>query len=145
MIKLTLPVCAYQIEAEVGCLTAIEGKLSVATPRLRAHGELAGWPYVVMERLPGIALADIWPQLEPAHRYRLAQDLGRLCRELHSLPPQGFPGEWPRFWKDVSSNVGARHMAQGCPPQLHESIETFLQKVGLLSDSPTVPLHTGAD
>ena len=38
VIKLTTSECAFQIEAEVGCLSAVQGKLRLTTPRLHAHG-----------------------------------------------------------------------------------------------------------
>lgn len=142
VIKLTTPECTYQIDAEVGCLRATEGKLSVATPQLCAHGKLAGWPYVVMGCIEGRSLAEVWPRLEHRDRRRLAHELGSLCRELHSLPMEGFPGGWASFWETVSCNVGARHMACGSPSPLLASIDTFLEKAGPLMDAQRVPLHT---
>ena len=142
VIKLTLPACQYQIDAEVGCLTALEGKLGVAPPRLHAHGRLADWPYAVMQRLPGVPLADVWPALDHGQRLRLAGELGRLCKELHSRPLDGFPAGWDSFWKTVSSDVGARHQMQGGSSPLLASIDAFLDEVGPLDSTVKVPLHT---
>jgi hygromycin-B 7''-O-kinase len=142
VIKVTIPQCSYQIEAEVGCLTALEGKLSVTTPRLLAHGDLSGWPYVVMDRIQGVPLAEVWEELDHEERLRLARDLGSLCRELHSLPLDGFPTGWRTFWATFSSNVGERHRAHGDASPLVLGIDSFLEKVGPLDDSGLVPLHT---
>jgi len=142
VIKLTLPECAYQIDAEIGCLRAVHGKLGVVTPQVRAHGELSGWPYVVMDRIRGRPLSELWPRLDSGERHRLAHDLGELCRALHSLPVEGFPQGWERFWGACSSNVGTRHMSQGGSSALAASIDAFLQKLGPLTDRRIVPLHT---
>jgi hygromycin-B 7''-O-kinase len=142
VIKLTAPPCAYQIEAEVGCLGAAHGKLNVETPRLVAHGELSGWPYVVMGRLAGRPLADFWPELEHRERCRLARSVGRLSSELHALPPAGFPPDWHTFFRTHNASPRARHAAQGGPPALLDAIEPFLQRVMPSDPGPLVPLHT---
>ena len=142
VIKLTTPPCQYQIDAEVGCLTATAGKLSVATPRLQAQGDISGWPYVVMGKIPGVPLVDVWPKLGHERRRAMARRLGALCRELHALPPDGFPSGWPEFWRTVSHQVGARHATRGGPPGLLARIDPFLAKIGELGATTLVPLHT---
>jgi hygromycin-B 7''-O-kinase len=142
VVKLTIPQCQYQIDAEVGCLGALQGKLSVSTPRLHAHGELSGWPYVVMERIGGQPLAAVWPALDHAERKRLAAALGALCRELHAAGPGGFPTGWVEFWQSCRQQALARHMDHGGPPALLAAIEPFLRKVGELDASRLLPAHT---
>lgn len=142
VIKLTAPRCAYQIEAEVACLQATSGKLSLLTPRLHAHGTLAGWPYVVMERIEGLALSEVWPGLDHVRRRQLARGLGTFCRELHSLPCAGFPDGWDEFWNGVSTHVGARLAAAGESMDLLASVDGFLESVQPLTPADLVPLHT---
>jgi len=142
VIKLTLPQCAYQIEAEVGCLQATHGKLSVATPALYAQGDLSGWPYLIMTRIGGRPLADFWPSLAHEERLRLAGSLGKLCRELHALPADGFPFGWDQFWREHTANLSARHAAHGGPPALLASIEPFTRGVREAAHGPLLPLHT---
>jgi len=142
VIKLTSPECAYQIEAEVGCLGAVAGKLPVEVPRLFAHGELEGFPYVVMQRLGGRPLAEVWPRLDAEQRRRLAGDLGRLCHALHALPPPGFRPDWESFFRSCRADLPERQRRYGGPLPLLEAIEPFLRRVGPLDDGPLVPLHT---
>ncbi len=142
VIKLTTPTCQYQIDAEVGCLAATHGKLSVVTPELVAHGDISGWPYVLMGKIPGVALEHVWPKLGNERRRQLARKLGLLCRELHALAPTGFPTGWPDFWSSVSRQVGARHATRGGPPALLAAVDPFLKKIGELGASRLVPLHT---
>ena len=142
VIKLTIPHCAYQIEAEVGCLGATHGKLSLATPRLHAHGSIHDWPYVIMSRIGGYPIGDVWPELDHDQRRRLARDLGIFCRELHTLQPAGFAGGWSTLWRTISRDVATRHAAFGGPAALVAAIDPFLAKVGELVDESLVPLHT---
>jgi len=142
VIKVTVPACSYQIDAEVGCLSAVAGKLSVQTPALLARGELSGWPYVVMRRIGGRPLAEVWPGLDHNARLGLARELARLARELHALPASGFPGGWDAFFRTCRQNAGTRHAAAGVPPQLLAEVAPFLERVGPLAETPLVPLHT---
>jgi hygromycin-B 7''-O-kinase len=142
VIKLTTPACRYQIDAEVSCLPATYGRLSVATPKLHAHGDISGWPYVIMSKLAGTPLVDVWPKLGHARRRQMARRLGRTCRELHALSPAGFPAGWDEFWPTVSRQVSARHATRGGPPALLAEIDPFLAKIGELGASKLVPLHT---
>jgi len=142
VVKLTIPGCRDQLEVEGGCLEAIHGKLSVATPKLHARGDISGWPYLLMTKIPGRALAEVWPKLGHERRRPLARKLGLLCRELHALSPAGFPGGWQEFWGTVSHQVGARHATRGGPPELLSRIDPFLAKIGELGAAGLVPLHT---
>jgi hygromycin-B 7''-O-kinase len=142
VIKLTIPECKYQIEAEVGCLGALAGKLSVATPRLHAHGALSGWPYVIMQHLPGRPLAEEWPRLAHEQRRRLAHDLGTLCRQLHRATTSGFRSDWTPFWESCLEDVEEKHAGAGGPAHLLAGVAPFLEKLGPLDGSGLVPVHT---
>jgi hygromycin-B 7''-O-kinase len=142
VVKLTAPDCHYQIEAEVGCLSAVQGKLSVTTPRLVTHGSLAGWPYVILERIGGRPLEELWTGLDHAEHLRLAQDLARVCRELHALPHTGFPADWRAFWASCRRDVAKRHALLGGPPALLDCIDAFVERLPNVAEHALVPLHT---
>jgi hygromycin-B 7''-O-kinase len=139
VVKLTKPACEYQIVAEVGCLTAVRGKLGVETPELVAHGELSGWPYVVMRRIGGRPLCDVWPRCDHDERLRFAAKLGALCRTLHALPPTGFPSGWDVFARENRAALRTKHA--GAPAALVAQIEPFLARLGPL-EGALVPVHT---
>jgi hygromycin-B 7''-O-kinase len=142
VIKLTIPACRYQIDAEVACLAAVHGKLSVTTPEVLAQGDISDWPYVVLTKIPGTALEHVWPKLGHEKRRRLARKLGAFARSLHALPVTGFPTGWPEFWADLTRNVGARHATRGGPPELLARVDEYLAHVGELGAAKLVPLHT---
>jgi hygromycin-B 7''-O-kinase len=142
VVKLTHPDCAFQIAAELACLGALHGRLSVSVPAVHAHGELAGWPYVVMTRIGGRPLCEVWPALAYAERLRLAGELGALARELHAQPVTGFPEGWQAFWSACRGGAVERHAASGAPASLIAQLHAFLARCGPLADGAHVPLHT---
>ena len=64
VLKLFPPVDLAASTTEAAVLAAIAGRLPIPTPRVEAVGELAGWRYVLMDRLRGTSLATAWPSLD---------------------------------------------------------------------------------
>ena len=56
VVKLAPPDWAVDLETERRVLEHLDGKCRLATPGVLAHGELSGWPYLVMRRLEGMAI-----------------------------------------------------------------------------------------
>jgi aminoglycoside phosphotransferase len=54
-------------EHERAVLDFVQGKLSIETPTIVQSGELEGLPYLVMTRLAGVSMREVW-----ANRNRLA-------------------------------------------------------------------------
>src|SRR5437762_532156 len=63
IVKLYRPRWVALARRERAVLQRISGQLPVATPRVLSVGEIDGWPFVVMNRLPGRELHEVWPQL----------------------------------------------------------------------------------
>jgi hygromycin-B 7''-O-kinase len=141
VIKLSTPAWSAQMESERRALAHAAGRLSVATPRLLCHGELAGWPYIVMSRVAGAPLADVWPGLDARDRRRLARELGALLRELHALGPCT-PDDWPAFWSRCRTDLARRHAEPDAPPELVRAIEPFLAAQAELDGPERLFLHT---
>lgn len=142
VVKLTEPRWAPMIAAEVATLERVAGRLAVATPAPIAAGELAGWPYFVMTRVPGRPLGAAWPELDHAERLRLARELGALARALNDVAAPEERGEWPEFWARCTTDVAARHAARGASAELVAEVEPFLAEVGPLAPSGHGLLHT---
>jgi len=142
VVKLTAPRWREELASEARCLNHVAGRLDVATPAVHSTGDLGGWPYIVMSRVDGVALATIWPGLGHAERLRMAGELGRLTRALHTIEPWSEPHDWVDFWARCTSDVGRRHAVEGVPSELADQVDPLLAQVGTLDDSSRVFLHT---
>lgn len=96
-------------EAEVLRYFARATRLRVPRPLLvDTSCALLPGPYLVMERLPGVVLHDVWDTLPREHRRGLAEEIARDITELHEqrvtgfggveLPPEQRRGSWPEVW-----------------------------------------------
>jgi hygromycin-B 7''-O-kinase len=107
----------------------LHAKLSVTTPEIVAANELEGWPYLVMQRLAGRYLAEVWNHLPLATQQRLATDLGALLAQLHALPTHGLDAldaDWPVLVDDRIHDCVARHREQGMPEAWLEQLPAYL-------------------
>ena len=107
----------------------LHGKLGIATPAIVAAGELEGWPYLVMQRLAGRYLGDVWDAMAPANQLQLATDLGALVAQLHALPTHGLEGldtHWPAFVADRVRHCVQRHRDQGMAETWLAQVPTYL-------------------
>jgi hypothetical protein len=88
VIKLFVPTWPADAHVEMGMLERMVGT-GLSVPQLEARGEVDGWPYVVMSRLPGRRLSEEWPALDAAARERVAHDIGEGMARLAALPVTG--------------------------------------------------------
>jgi hygromycin-B 7''-O-kinase len=96
VLKLFPPVDLAGCRVEAGVLTAVQGKLPVPAPRVLAAGEHDGWGYVLMSRLPGVALDTVRDRVSAGDRDVLASQLGEAVAVLHRLPaPARHPDREP--------------------------------------------------
>jgi len=119
----------------------------VRVPRILAGGALDGlvsgtggrsWPYTVLEYLPGVQLANVWPDLTGAQRRGIAAQLGSTLASLHGTPvdsserDQG-ARDWLDFVETQTATAQARHRSwQSLPDQLIDELPAFLQSIGPL-------------
>jgi hygromycin-B 7''-O-kinase len=145
VLKLFPPVHKAACHIEAGVLTAIEGRLPAATPRVHGAGEHDGWGYVLMSRLPGVLLTTVWDQATAGDRDHLAGQLGETIAALHGVPPPPIDNWWPASWPDFVARQRAqcvqRQADLGLAPAWAEQLPGFLDDVRLGS-GPLVLLHT---
>src|SRR5438067_4981626 len=68
---------------ETAALEFAQGKLSIKTPDLMHTGEIDGWSYLVMTRLPGQASREVWASVGQRNRLEIVSRLGLAISELH--------------------------------------------------------------
>ena len=124
---------------ERDALAFLGGRLPVATPELRAAGELGAWTYIVMSQLPGAvpAAADL-----PA----LAAELGGLLRAMHALEVDraALPHAvgYDELLAERRAGAAVRAAAKGADPAWVARIDPFLASVDLADRGARVFLHT---
>lgn len=139
VIKLISPTHARDAVAERIGLTLAAGRLPVATPELLAEGELEGWPYLILRRLPGTSALERWPGLDASARARLVAEAGELAAALHALPVAGADAlalDWPAYAAERREAMSAKHRRRGLDDAWVAAIEAF---VDALPDPRTWP------
>jgi hygromycin-B 7''-O-kinase len=136
-------------------MSALAGRLPIPTPAVRATGERDGWAYVLMDRLAGRPLTEVWAGVDRAGRDSLADQLGEALAALHAVPPPTVGDHWPEDWAgfvaDQRAVCAGRHRALGLAAPWVAQIDAFLgsvelgpvgRGVGGSADEPPVLLHT---
>ncbi len=117
--------------------------LGVPLPRLLAHGEHRGLPYLVLERLRGEDLGKIYATLSPRQRQAIAEAVCEIQRLVSTLPLGsgygfvGFPDD-PTLesWKDVvaASLARSRERIQAAGLVSLRSVELVSEQVERFSE-----------
>lgn len=113
----------------------VRGNLPVATPEVYAAGTVGGWPYLVMSRLDGRLLHEIWARLDEREQRRIAEQLGAMLAHLHSISTADLPeldADWPAFIQERMRDCVDRHQEQGAPERWLTQLPRFLTDVAPL-------------
>ena len=106
-------------------------RLGVATPEVLHEGELEGRPYLVLTRLAGTLMRDVWPEVGAEERIEIASQLGAAMRELHAhQPPAQEPAlarDWAAFVARQAGESVARQRALGANPEWLASLPAFFE------------------
>ncbi|MBN1945948.1 MAG: aminoglycoside phosphotransferase family protein [Bradymonadales bacterium] len=148
VLKLYCPWYLDEFLAETAALEAIGGSLSVPTPEIVAQGSIEGWPYLVISRLAGHLLQDVFPGLSRSERAGIIEEMGVALAALHGIDLGGSPPalavDWPRFLEERLAGAVDRQRRRGLEPRWAHELEHFLDEHGQLLDRtpPPVLLHT---
>ena len=138
VIKLFPPYQRRLNEAELVVAEHIFGRLSIATPEIYAHGTFDEWPYLVMSRLQGTYLSDIWDRLDHVNQVHLVTEVAEVLAQLHALPINNLlylDTDWKKFVEGRVNGCVQRHREQGVPENWLQQIPDFLAHA-----SPLYPL-----
>ena len=131
VLKLYAPPYLAERATETAALAAVDGKLSIPTPRVEASGELDGWGYVLMDRMHGESLATAWPQLDDQARTHLMSQLGEAIAALHAIDvPLGLD-DWDAFVQTQRASAVERQRKKGLAEVWLAQIPAFLASVEL--------------
>jgi hygromycin-B 7''-O-kinase len=145
VLKLYPPTSLVKCRVEAGVLAAVNRRLPIPTPQVRATGEHDGWGYVLMSRQTGVSLSTVWKQITTKERDHIAGCLGETIAALHHVPPPLVENWWPEDWLAFIARQRAscvdRHRRSGLPSAWVNQLPGFLEQV-VLRSGPPVLLHT---
>ena len=101
-------------------------------PRVIAEGELEGWPYLVLEPLPGIPLNQVWEQVEARDRAAICETLGGVMAALHAVPTDGLGAiavDWPAWLAERRAGFAAAQAERGASPEWIAAALDFLAEM----------------
>ena len=143
VIKLFVPTWPADSHVEILMLERIVGT-GLSVPQLEARGEVDGWPYVVMSRLPGRRLSEEWPALDSGARERVAHEIGEGMARLAALPLAGLdamraPQE--ALLAERRPLLLADQRERGGDEALGRELQAFLEALPPLVPAESVLLH----
>jgi hygromycin-B 7''-O-kinase len=144
VIKIFAPIDRELMRTKTRVLDHLSGRLECPTPQFLGEGELEGWPYVVMGRLEGVPLSQVWQEIRPENQGDLCQAIGQTIAELHNLsitPIQDLPPDWDRFMAQQRQASAQRQRSFGLDERWVSQIDAYLASVAL-PHQPPVLLHT---
>jgi len=111
VIKLYCTLWPEDFRAEHAFLSHVSG---LPVPEMVGHGEVEGWPYIIMSFLEGVPAGDLWDDLDGRERLRLAEEMGRLIARIRALPPcPGLETGWESFLRQRIESAVEHHGASG--------------------------------
>lgn len=158
VVKVFPPFHRHQWESERRVLERIGSSgLSLPVPKLIAQGERPDtWTYVIMSRVPGQALEEVWPSLAQPEKAELLETIGRVMAQMHSIPVAGLSDldpEWNGFLTGQREKCLARHrrlkmpewFLAEVPQQVEESLAAFLREEPVILTGEYTPFNLLVD
>ncbi len=129
VVKMMAPHDPSLSDAELASLRTLHGALPIPTPEVLDTGELEGWRWILMTRLKGRELVDVWPGLSQGERLSLATQVGEGLGVLHSIeaPPEVERVDWEAWRSERISSLVATQRRRGCPGALLEGLEEYVR------------------
>ena len=132
IVKIFPPFHEHQWESERRVLAHLRGaSLPLKVPQLVAQGRRDdGWPYVIMERLPGLALESCWDALDARDRVRVLEQIGSTMAAVHRLPLGelvSLPPEWGSFLRKQRMSCRNRHSELAVPRWFEQGVDELVR------------------
>lgn len=111
VVKLFVPLFGEDAVAESLVARHVQGRLGIATPAVVAEGEVGGWRYLVMTRVPGRPVGEAWPRMSESDRRAVVAAVGETITRLRRLPVEGLDGlavDWPAFLAAQTDTAASR-------------------------------------
>jgi hygromycin-B 7''-O-kinase len=128
-VKFFPPLYADESEREIKALRFLSQH---DVPKLLGAGEIHGWQYVLMSKLAGHSLKELWPNFSPETRRLACAQIGKKLRKIHdvNLPAGDFDlTSWASFLSSQKLACFSRHEKLGLREDLLKQIPAFIDSV----------------
>ena len=144
VLKLFPPIWLKERAHESAALRFLAGRLPVVVPEVAAEGELDGWEYVLMTRLPGRPLDEVWDDVDGAQARDLAAQVGQLLAALRGLDATAAPSclDWSSFLTGQLAAFSERQQELGLADGWAACLLEALRDLDLPARAPRAFLHT---
>ncbi|MCP5051140.1 MAG: phosphotransferase, partial [bacterium] len=128
-------------------LERLSGRLPITTPVLHAVGYWEKYPYIIMGKIRGTLLEQVWETLSERDQRDIVIRLGGVVRALHELPVSlfdGAPFQWPSIIDGQQERLLENHRGFGLRKELLSQLRGYTGSVSLdlHETGKMVPLHT---
>ncbi|MGE4133568.1 MAG: phosphotransferase [Bdellovibrionales bacterium] len=141
-IKMMAPLFAQDMPLEVSGLRAVQGNLSIETPRIEGEGEIEGWPYLVLSHIEGRPIREVWGHCTTVQKRALAKTIGQVVREIGLCPADEIIHnrfQWNSFITGQLVKAREQQIKKGLPESWLAHLDEFLkifEKEEFLSSHP---------
>jgi hygromycin-B 7''-O-kinase len=132
VIKIFPPFHQASFKSDLLVLKHLEGKCSIKTPVVEVSGELAGWPYIIMNKLEGTLLETLWEKMGHDNKVVIIRELGSLIKEIHALPTDGLEEidcGWDKFIEIQIAHCVEQHRSKGLSQRLTQQIPSYIESI----------------
>jgi hygromycin-B 7''-O-kinase len=147
-IKLFAPLWESDYVSERAVLAALPDGPGRFVPRLVAEGGIEGWPYIVITRVRGVPLCEVWDELCLEARLLIARQCGAFMAWLHATPLAGL-GEiavdWPAFIRRQTEVRLQQIRDAGLPASWVSSVRALLDRLASTSQEDSRRVLLSAD
>lgn len=115
-------------------------KLDIPVPKIIASGRIEQSDYLLMSRLPGQSVGEVWPQMSAVQQSYFVTAVGQLIQQLHTQPASAdpaFDNDWPQFLAQSCGSFAKQQRHKGLSDQWAEQLEHWL--LAHLADLPDLP------
>ena len=122
---------------ERAALEFVQGRTTLPIPQLVSQGEIEGFFYIIVDRLPGRSLLRTeWLTLSQPAQVGLLTQLAYGLKELHSYDASEIHCDWHEFLDIQVESVIERQRAEGGNPEWLDALPKYLE-----SYLPLLPKH----
>jgi len=143
VVKLFVPLFEQDFVAERLVGKHLEGRLGVATPAIVAEGEIGGWRYLIMTRVLGRPLEEVWSDMSEDDHQRIVAEVGQMIALVRALSLGGLEPlavDWAAFLSAQAATAAARHQVSGLPWDPAQEIPAYLESLAPLRSEDFQPV-----